>query len=179
MKTSKQDKLIAGQGITIASDGKTISSGSSYRYIDGNDAVYSAFISFLHTASDGDELYLYAFNQTCKFRTYDSPIVRFVKNSGEYVEIGFTGPIQCFGSSPDNLGIRFVSNGHVKYYKSYNDYDKRNGVIDMIVDGNYITVYAFEPSNPQSIPIYAESVGGQIERQSFDTWNVCARVNYT
>lgn len=179
MKTSKQDKLIAGQGITIASDGKTISSGSSYRHIEGNDAVYSAFISFLHTASDGDELYLYASNQTFKFYTYDSPIVRFVTSGGEYVELGFTGPIQCFGSSPDNLGIRFVSNGHVKYYKSYNDHDKRNGVIDMIVDGDYITVYAFEPSNPQSIAIYAERVGGQIERQSFGTSNVYARVNYT
>ena len=179
LKTSKQDKLIAGQGITIASDGKTISSGSSYRHIEGNDAVYSAFIEFLHTASDGDELYLYNSNQSFKFSTYYSPIVRFVTNSGEYVELGFTGPIQCFGSSPDNLGIRFVSNGRVTYYKSYNDYDERNGVIDMIVDGNYITVYAFEPSNPQSIPIYAERVGGQIERQSFDTSNVYARVNYT
>ena len=179
LKTSKQDKLIAGQGITIASDGKTISSGSSYRHIEGNDAVYSAFISFLHTASDGDELYLYDSTQTYKFRTYDAPIVRFVTNGGEYVEIGFTGPIQCFGSSPDNLGIRFVSNGHLTYYKSYNDYDKRNGVIDMIVDGNYITAYAFEPFNPQNVPVYAERVGGQIERQSFGTSNVYARVNYT
>ena len=118
LKTSKQDKLIAGSGITIASDGKTISSaGPSYRIIkgmddDGREAIFNEFKNFLENAKMGDEFAVYRYgsahigsNYEKEMATYppSSPIFQFGDNY-VYMKMRPVSPIRLVGDYPKELG---------------------------------------------------------------------------
>ncbi len=98
LKTSKQDKLIAGSGITIDSDGKTISSaGPTYRTLDGESAVYAEFLTFLDRAEIGDTFYLYTTNtkdSALFFETIDSYFVKITYLSNKWMKLMLNGPIE-------------------------------------------------------------------------------------
>lgn len=57
MKTSKQDKLIAGTGISIASDGKTISATQIIDYTITPITNMTEFLNAIRNSKVGDEIY--------------------------------------------------------------------------------------------------------------------------
>ena len=110
LKTSKQDKLIAGSGITIASDGKTISSaGPTYRTLEGETAVYAEFLTFLDKAEIGDTFYLYTTNtkdNALFFETIDSYFVKLTQLSNKWMELMLSGPIEFVREIQDGDYLR-------------------------------------------------------------------------
>ena len=138
LKTSKQDKLIAGSGITIASDGKTISStGPSYRHLTGNTAVYNELLNFLHSAIDGNSLYIYKKNLVDNEYYYQESVgVWFLKISPAYwgeIKVAFAGPITYINEMTDHHGykLRFFKFLGKMYYKNNNTNITKAGIVDL------------------------------------------------
>ena len=98
LKTSKQDKLIAGSGITIDADGRTISSaGPTYRTLEGENAVYAEFLTFLDRAEIGDTFYLYTTDirdNSLFFETIDTYFVKITNSSTFWMKIMLSGPVE-------------------------------------------------------------------------------------
>ncbi|MBS7382105.1 MAG: hypothetical protein KIG18_00090 [Candidatus Methanomethylophilaceae archaeon] len=99
MKTGKQDKLIAGQGITIADDGKTIAAKYAPQRIEyaGKDDIFSAFQDFLINAAVGESFEIWYKSGTYASETVyymgPSPFVRFGNSSSEYVKLALLSPL--------------------------------------------------------------------------------------
>ena len=99
MKTGKQDKLIAGQGITIADDGKTISAKYAPKRIEyvGKDNIFNAFQDFLVNAVVGESFEIWYKSGTYASETVyymgNSPFVRFGSSSSEYVKLALLSPL--------------------------------------------------------------------------------------
>ena len=121
LKTSKQDKLIAGAGITIASDGKTISSaGPSYRTIiakddAGREAIFNEFKNFLNNAKMGDEFAIYRYGSANLGSNYESEMATYPPSSptfqfGDnyvYMKMRPVSPIRMVGDYPkESLGVK-------------------------------------------------------------------------
>ena len=123
LKTSKQDKLIAGQGISIASDGKTISSaGPAYRTLEGENEVYAEFLTFLDKAEIGDTFYLYTTNtkdNALFFETIDSYFATISRSSTSWMKIMLNGPIEFLREIQDRdykrRFFRFLGSVSQKY----------------------------------------------------------------
>ena len=99
MKTGKQDKLIAGQGITIADDGKTIAAKYAPQRIEyvGKDDIFSAFQNFLINATVGESFEIWYKSGTYASETVyymgTSPFVRFGNSNSEYVKMALLSPL--------------------------------------------------------------------------------------
>ena len=99
MKTGKQDKLIAGQGITIADDGKTISAKYAPKRIEyvGKDNIFNAFQDFLVNAVVGESFEIWYKSGTYTSETVyymgNSPFVRFGSSNSEYVKLALLSPL--------------------------------------------------------------------------------------
>lgn len=139
LKTSKQDKLIAGSGITIADDGKTISSssvGPSYRTITGNTEVYNELLNFLHSATNGNSLYIYKKNLVDNKYYYQESVTWFLKISPAYwgeIKVGFAGPITYINEMTDQHGdkLRFFRFLGKMYRKDNSNNTTKAGIVDL------------------------------------------------
>ena len=98
LKTAKQDKLIAGQGITIADDGKTIAAKYAPQRIEyvGKDDIFSAFQDFLINAAVGESFEIWyksgSYTSETVYYMGTSPFVRF-GSSNEYVKLALLSPL--------------------------------------------------------------------------------------
>ena len=172
LKTSKQDKLIAGQGISIASDGKTISStGPSYRHLAGNAEVYNELLNFLHSASDGNSLYIYKKNLVDSEVYYQESVSWFLKISPAYwgeIKIGFAGPITYINETTDSHGykLRFFRFLGKIYYKENQTNNTKAGIVNLVyredTKGNPSlrgTVYPLNSTSDFSSNVFPEMNG--------------------
>ena len=140
LKTSKQDKLIAGSGITIGSDGKTISSaGPSYRTITGTTEIFNEFLDYLNRADVGETFYVYTKRITDNksyFGTVDSAFCRLEKTGSQYyIELYPSGPFEYITELTEGSYVRrfFRFFGGVKQTQSssVNPTVNRSGWIEM------------------------------------------------
>lgn len=99
MKTGKQDKLIAGQGITIADDGKTIAAKYAPQRIEyvGKDDIFSAFQDFLINAAVGESFEIWyksgSYTNETVYYMGTSPFVSFGNSSSEYMKLALLSPL--------------------------------------------------------------------------------------
>ena len=101
LKTSKQDKLIAGSGITIDADGKTISSNYAPQRIvtEGKNLVFNDFQDFMLNAEIGERF-------ECWFKaSLDNPTVEDVLFQMGGVSKSFVK----FGDASANLNLKLLS----------------------------------------------------------------------
>ena len=138
LKTSKQDKLIAGAGISIASDGKTISAaGPTFQKIEGNANVFNAFQNFLDHAKDGETFYVYVKKHGNDQHFYNTPTSEFcrVERSGysQRTEIYPRGPFEFVDKETsegyERRFFRFF--GQVIQYISSSNVIKRSGNFEL------------------------------------------------
>ena len=205
LKTSKQDKLIAGSGITIASDGKTISSaGPSYRIIKGIDdagreAIFNEFKNFLANAKMGDEFAVYRYgsahlgsNYESEMATYpsSSPIFQFGDNY-VYMKMRPVSPIRLVGDySKELIGVKlrtFCYRGDCLSKGFNTNSDKKNaGTVYFTLNYNgasgslqniNVVVYPNTMSYNQS-PVYDYDIRTATV-SLLDRVSYCAVVNYS
>lgn len=117
LKTSKQDKLIAGSGITIAADGKTISSNYAPQRIvtEGKNLVFNDFQDFMMNAEIGERF-------ECWFKAYlnNTTIADVLFQMG-----GVSKPFVKFGDASANLSLRLLSPFIMSDIRTVNDLEFR------------------------------------------------------
>ena len=136
LKTSKQDKLIAGSGITIGSDGKTISSaGPTYRTLEGQSEVYAEFLTFLDQAEIGDTFYLYTTDtkdNALLFKTIDSYLVKLTQLSNHWIKFMLRGPVEFLREIQDgNYSRRFFRFLGAASQQTSGGTISRGGIVEM------------------------------------------------
>ena len=136
LKTSKQDKLIAGSGITIGSDGKTISSaGPTYRTLEGQSEVYAEFLTFLDQAEIGDTFYLYTTDtkdNALFFKTTDSYLVQLTQLSNRWIKFMLRGPVEFLREIQDgNYSRRFFRFLGAASQQTSSGTTSRGGIVEL------------------------------------------------
>ena len=136
LKTSKQDKLIAGSGITIGSDGKTISSaGPTYRTLEGQSEVYAEFLTFLDQAEIGDTFYLYTTDtkdNALFFKTTDSYLVQLTQLSNYWIKFMLRGPVEFLREIQDgNYSRRFFRFLGAASQQTSSGTTSRGGIVEL------------------------------------------------
>ena len=136
LKTSKQDKLIAGSGITIGSDGKTISSaGPTYRTLEGQSEVYAEFLTFLDQAEIGDTFYLYTTDtkdNALFFETTDSYLVQLTQLSNRWIKFMLRGPVEFLREIQDgNYSRRFFRFLGAASQQTSSGTTSRGGIVEL------------------------------------------------
>ena len=117
LKTSKQDKLIAGSGITIAADGRTISSNYAPQRIvtEGKNLVFNDFQDFILNAEIGERF-------ECWFKAFlDNATVQDVL----FQMGGIDNYFVKFGDASGNLSLRLLSPIIMSDIRTVNDLEFR------------------------------------------------------
>ena len=130
LKTNKQDKLIAGSGILIGSDGKTISSYNEpiNRFIHTTAQLKNEFIDLIKKGNIGDKISILS-------RITDNSTGTTLSTWGPYyesylIEMGDTNYIQLYPISPIEVVNKINIDGKTQrtiYYEGYAYYQAHSG----------------------------------------------------
>ena len=138
LKTSKQDKLIAGSGITIADDGKTISAKYTpvQRSLTVRSEIENEIKRFFQSSSAGESITILAEGGEVTLRSgyVNSQYltkVRWAGGSGAFFDIAPYTPLKCLGTFIDSLGKRCKIIESDYCYVGWDDYDARTGATVM------------------------------------------------
>ena len=189
LKTSKQDKLIAGSGITIGSDGKTISSaGPTYRTLEGQSEVYAEFLTFLDQAEIGDTFYLYTTdrkNNALFFETTDSYFVKMTKLSNHWIKFMLRGPVEFLREIQDgNYSRRFFRFMGAASQQTSGGTTSRGGIVEMTYSKSssgilYMQAHVLDLSSSGTISGKTfEEVDGSLSYEFGSVFTPKALVNY-
>ena len=137
LKTNKQDKLIAGEGITIASDGKTISAESSkpiVRIVSGKDAMLDELKKFLSQGEIGDTYDMIFEMGSVGNEVYRPPVEKSFFRFGVVDDYFFLEPATVLRivDRRESGNMTYVTAsciGNLRYYPSEGSMQDKNGVI--------------------------------------------------
>ena len=149
LKTSKQDKLIAGDGITIASDGKTISANPSkpiVRVVSGKDEMLNELKKFLSQGEIGDTYDMIFGMGNVGAEVYRPPVEKSFFRFGVVDDYFFLEPATALRivDRRESGNVTYVTAsciGNLRYYPPEGSMQDENGVI-YLTTGN-LTQFRF------------------------------------
>lgn len=140
LKTGKQDKLIAGEGIAIADDGKTISAKYTpvLRSLTVKSEIENEIKRFFQSSGAGESITILAEGGEVTLRSgYTNSQyltkVRWTGGSGDFFDITPYTPLKCLGTFVDSLGKRCKIIESDYCYVGWDDYDARVGATVMTI----------------------------------------------
>lgn len=140
LKTGKQDKLIAGEGIAIADDGKTISAKYTpvQRSLTVRSEIENEIKRFFQSSTAGESITILAEGGEVTLRSgYTNSDyftkVRWTGSSGDFFEISPYTPLKCLGTFVDSLGKRCKIIESDYCYVGWDSYDARVGATVMTI----------------------------------------------
>lgn len=137
LKTAKQDKLIAGEGITIASDGKTISADTSkpiVRVVSGRDEMLDELKKFLSQGEIGDTYEMICEMGNVGAEVYRPPVEKNFFRFGVIDDYFFLEPATALRivDRRESGNMTYVTAsciGNLRYYPAEGSMQDENGVI--------------------------------------------------
>lgn len=135
LKTSKQDTLIAGEGIVIADDGKTISAKYTpvQRSLTVRSEIENEIKRFFQASGAGESIAILAEDgasnnlETGYTNSQYLTKVRWTGGSGDFFDIAPYTPLKCLGTFVDSLGKRCKIIESDYCYVGWDDYDAKVG----------------------------------------------------
>ena len=134
LKTSKQDKLIAGEGIAIADDGKTISAQYTpvQRSLTVRSEIENEIKRFFQSSSAGESITILAEGgevnmQSGYANSQYLTKIRWTGGSGAFFDIAPYTPLKCMGTFVDSFGQKCKIIESDYCYVGWDDYDARVG----------------------------------------------------
>ena len=141
LKTNKQDKLIAGEGIVIADDGKTISAKYTpvQRSLTVRSEIENEIKRFFQASGAGESIAILAEDgasnnlETGYTNSQYLTKVRWTGGSGDFFDIASYTPLKCLGTFVDSLGKRCKIIESDYCYVGWDDYDAKVGPTVMTI----------------------------------------------
>ena len=142
LKTNKQDKLIAGEGIVIADDGKTISARYApvQRSLTVRSEIENEIKRFFQASGAGESIAILVENGASANlepgytnSQYLSKVRWTERSSGNFFDITPYTPLKCLGTFVDSLGKRCKIIESDYCYVGWDDYDAKVGPTVMTI----------------------------------------------
>lgn len=178
LKTGKQDKLIAGAGIAIADDGKTISAKYTpvQRSLTVRSEIESEIQRFFQSSTAGESITILAEGgevnmQSGYANSQYLTKVRWTGGAGAFFDISPYTPLKCMGTFVDSFGqqCKIIESDYC--YVGWDDYDAKIGpTVITIKDIN-------SPYPSLAIYVYGEMCGKRDNTYGLVTYRFISNVD--